>query len=891
MPISILSIFSDLYNKIMKSILNPIRDWLTSILKEVFSFVFDKVLKPVLIPILEAVMETVGYSIMDFFYTGMYSCFRLLLLIIDIMQMAFDVLIGIQPVTYMASDGTKRTDTLLNVLILDDGIRNVVIAVTLIAVGLAMMFAIYSVIRSTLDFDFENKRPVGQVLRSVLKTMINFLIVPFTMIVMLYLASIILTTASTALSASNQDLSLSRSILAISSLDGNGIIKEKFRSEYINTVCPTEGDLSVQPWADLASGKISFADWPDYYHISQIDYLIGLISSVFIIIVIGMCLFTFIQRIFDVIMLFVVSPYFVSTMVLDDGEKFSRWRSVFIAKVFSGYGSAIGMRLYLMIIPLIMSNKIMFFTDSIVGSLGNYIVKLLFIMGGAWAVYKSSTMLTTILDQGVGYNEQMSNMAGMAMMHSAFRSTTHAANKAGKYLGSKLGKSKSAPALKSNKFSGNMAPVDKFNAASVKIDGAKGAVGDQKAMISSEMGKINPDMDYTATIDAQNKQVGFVGGGATPVGGIHNGPTFSANAKENLDMFDLSKGMSSLSVGGQEMKAPEGFTVVPSFVPKGQEKAAYDKLRKSNPNLSPVYDKLEKSGGKGLYYKSHDGKAQVDLMNTSGMMFDVPAGMSMVPQVMSVDKAKEYCAEKAKGSDFMSNYYKRMGTQLSGKNALAKENGQMFSELARGGVRGVYLTPTADGKSLKSVDTVQRGAPTSGSTGGYASKTDNAYSKNTADDVVKSQGFKGTDSYFGNEQLAIEYPSADDSDTFTQNDSVIVENNQENQSATVQTSLENSSVQQIHSQYAETGQTSNGYTNSDVSSSSYAAHRTEETHTGSYSTYTAEKKQQSAGFRPSEGGFTSETVHKSEPAKTYTNSKSQSNSTRKKDKPSGFKDQ
>ncbi len=758
MPISMMGLFSDIFNKIMNAIFNPIREWFTNILSSVFKFIVETVIEPILVPVFKTVMDYVGSFILDWWFKGVYAIFELFLYIIDVMQTAFDVLIGIQPVTYRGADGVTRTDSLVNVLVLDESIRNVLIAVTLVAFGLALIFAIYATIRSTLDFDFENKRPVGQVLKSVFKTMINFLLVPITMVFMLYLSSVILNTVSTALSQGS-DMSLGRSILVVSSLDTSGVIGSR----------PSVASMNVQPWADLAAGKISYWEWPVYYHLSKVDYAIGFISSIFMIIVVGMCLLNFIRRIFDIILLYITSPYFVSTMVLDDGEKFRKWRSTFIAKVFSGYGSAIGMRLYLMIVPLIMSDKIQFFSDNIVGNLGDYLIKLIFIMGGAWAVYKSSSMLTTILDQGVGYDEHMTNMAAMGMMGGAFRRVKGAVVK-----GVRGSLSKKAPAAAagagagaaamaghgSSKFSagGSMPGGDRFNGGARKpmlaLAGPEGA-GGTGAGGRPQIMPPNMQGGFGSSANGADIPSGGHDSGAFGAGGGFGGSftdqqniakyftsTFSGNAQENLNMFDLSEGMTSFGTTDKQAEIPEGFTFVPDFVPKDQKDAEYAKMKALNPKFAPVIDMMQNTDESSFYYKTKSDGPQVGFMNAAGFNFDVPSDMAMIPRMMKVEDAKKFCAEKSGGSDFMSNYYKRMGAQLDGKSGLSTNSmADSFGSLRSMGAKGVHMTPSSDGKTLQSVSVFD----------GAQLYTRNNYETGAAGsavvEMVNDMGFKGAENF------------------------------------------------------------------------------------------------------------------------------------------------
>ena len=65
------------------------------------------------------------------------------------------------------------------------------------------------------------------------------------------------------------------------------------------------------------------------FNLADFDYLIGFIAAVFLLFTIAVCLIVFVQRVFELMLLYIVSPYFVCMIPLDDGERFGRWREMF----------------------------------------------------------------------------------------------------------------------------------------------------------------------------------------------------------------------------------------------------------------------------------------------------------------------------------------------------------------------------------------------------------------------------------------------------------------------------------------------------------------------------------------------------------------------------------
>lgn len=485
MPIQSLGIFDRVFDWVCNKIFNPIIEWLSKILNSIFEWILNTIVIPLLKPVFDFLWNIVIANIADLFYTFIYTGYCKMLWLLDQLQNGFDVLIGLKDVTYTSAEtGAKTQSTLLQYFMNNEIIRNALISITFIALALSIIFSIYAIMRSTLDFDFEGKRPVGRVLNSVAKMMIAFLIVPVIAVFGVSLASIVLKQTCTAISGG--DASLGKWVLAISSIDaGRGNPPASFND-------PNTG-LVAEPWASLVAGETNYLSFATQIHISRIDYILGYASIIFMSIVMIMCLFTFIKRIFDIIIMYITSPYFVSTIVLDDGEKFKRWRENFIARVLVGFGSVIGMRIFLMMVPVIMNDQLKIF-DSVAGNItGGYVIKLVFILGGMFAVYKSSTLLTGIISANVAAEENMNNaMVGGLLMAGAKKGGNFLWSKGKAALGGLSKSSKSGAASgagsgkggtggaggaggSSNKFSGGTGmSAGKFNSANLdKVLGLK----------------------------------------------------------------------------------------------------------------------------------------------------------------------------------------------------------------------------------------------------------------------------------------------------------------------------------------------------------------------------------------------------------------------------------
>ena len=115
----------------------------------------------------------------------------------------------------------------------------------------------------------------------------------------------------------------------------------------------------------------------------------------------------FIRRIFELLLLYLVSPLFVSTIPLDDGAIFARWRELFVAKFFSGFGSIFAMKYYLMVVPYFTSSNLVLYDPYLPnGTMINNVLRLFLIVGGAWAVYHGQTLVMDILAPQISFEEK-----------------------------------------------------------------------------------------------------------------------------------------------------------------------------------------------------------------------------------------------------------------------------------------------------------------------------------------------------------------------------------------------------------------------------------------------------------------------------------------------------
>lgn len=433
MEMCYLGIFEWVFNQVMDHIFTPVFDFVNSLISVALGFIFEYLLGPVVLPILQVAFDWYMKAIQFIFGVIYYEELKFLFSVIDYIEKAFDIFIGLEPVTYWAN-GYKNpggvTASLLEVLMQMDTVRMAFWLITFSGVCIALLLSIYAVAKSAFDMDFENKRPVSRVLSQTMKAVVGAFLIPFMVVCMIQVSNIILSTLDRAVTFDNtgQSSTVGSTLFLLSSVnaawDGDkNMSHTKFQTnadgfgfEYVDE--PNENFNLMDSPRDEFYQNDAFNNYKNtlkvasYFNFGKFDLMYFYVAIILAIILI-MCLMTFIKRLFEILLLYMVSPYFVALMPLDDGEKFKQWFGMFMGKLFTGFGSVVIIKIYLLMIPLFMLGNIEYTN---MGRESTYLLYLMFLLGGAWAVYKSGSLLTGLVNEAAGRQEQESMRGAMGMM-------------------------------------------------------------------------------------------------------------------------------------------------------------------------------------------------------------------------------------------------------------------------------------------------------------------------------------------------------------------------------------------------------------------------------------------------------------------------------------------
>lgn len=315
------------------------------------------------------ILEDLLQGLLELICSLFYGMFSGICLLIDFIKTIFYKLCGIETVEIEGEQGD-----LLSNLLESDIIKRVFLTIFIIGFILLIVFTILAIIKS----NYQEKQNWKTVLSKTGQAFIIMILIPFTVIIGVMLTN-------TIMSSINQAMNVYPS-------SGQGTIGGQFLITIGHDAYKGLIDQS-QAEAMFVSGELNYAKLSvvkQYYDITELNYVIGLLGSLVMLIMFVISAITFVQRIFDIVLLYIISPVSISTIPLDEGNRFKVWKDMLISKILSAYGIILVMNLFFLIIPQVYQIK--FFDNSF----QNGVVYILFLIGGSFAVTKASRVISQL---------------------------------------------------------------------------------------------------------------------------------------------------------------------------------------------------------------------------------------------------------------------------------------------------------------------------------------------------------------------------------------------------------------------------------------------------------------------------------------------------------------
>lgn len=344
-------------------------------------------------------MDVIGDWLFSWVYDLLYILQKSICYLLDFIRDVFCKLAGIETV---AINGQQ--EDLLSHFILSPQIRNAFLGVFLVGVILLCVFVIIAILKSEAA-DPQHKKTKGQILVKALQSFIIFLLIPFLLVAGIMLTNVIMGAINGSMTGAMLDGNSNSTI-------GGQILITSGYDAYIG---PSGRRAEIERM--FITGQLDYNNLSvvkDYYNLGDMNFFVGIAGGLVILIMFVISAVMFVQRIFDIILLYIVSPASVATIPLDDGGRFKIWREMLISKILGAYGIILSMNIFFLIVPQVAN--ISFFGNAFKDG----VVQLLFVLGGAFAITKANMVISQLTGSNAGAQEAQQMLGnittGMHMM-------------------------------------------------------------------------------------------------------------------------------------------------------------------------------------------------------------------------------------------------------------------------------------------------------------------------------------------------------------------------------------------------------------------------------------------------------------------------------------------
>lgn len=145
--------------------------------------------------------------------------------------------------------------------------------------------------------------------------------------------------------------------------------------------------------------------------VAAFDYLILFLTCFKMLETLVTIILNCVGRIFNMLLLYLISPLIIAVSPLDDGAKFKQWTTAFIVQSLSVFGTVISMRVLFLFMPVVTDSNLVLFENPI----ANLLTKLVIILGGFEVSEKATNLITGILADNAGWQSiTAGDMSGTA---------------------------------------------------------------------------------------------------------------------------------------------------------------------------------------------------------------------------------------------------------------------------------------------------------------------------------------------------------------------------------------------------------------------------------------------------------------------------------------------
>lgn len=318
----------------------------------------------------------------DWWWEFLLRIVQFLLQLVDGIYKIFLVLAGAAPASVQQEVTGSNIDSILDVFFKNTAIQTVFWAFMIISFFFFILSIIIGIARSEVVGE-DNKQPKIKVLKRATMSLFTVLLMPVIFGIAIMATSFLLG--------------------AIVEVMGGTIYQDSNLAQKIFEICLPNPQKELNGpifWND-AVGTIAY-----YYPLNEFNYVIGFLGTAVILFILAIAALNLVERLINVVMLFLVSPFVLAASPLDDGQRLGVWRDLVISKLLGVAGMVLSLYLYFILLDVM--------SGIFVGtSFLSKFAYLIFAIGGALSATKGGMMIANL----VGHNTAL--IEGQQQSHSA----------------------------------------------------------------------------------------------------------------------------------------------------------------------------------------------------------------------------------------------------------------------------------------------------------------------------------------------------------------------------------------------------------------------------------------------------------------------------------------
>lgn len=261
-----------------------------------------------------------------------------ILSLVDNLAEMFTIFTGVKNVTY---DGEEVN--IIEYVLSSSMVESVLYCMIILSVGLACIFSIYSIIK---NFVGERGNLLGIVGKFGLSIMGTIVMASFMILIVLI---------------SNRFLNIVSNIFeGVDEVKIGSKMLDGMVLDYLNGYTIRDIDISQIEVRDILGSFEEGVIFPSYYNKNgMIDpdtfmYLPGLIGSICLLIGLLSTIINLARNVFEIAYLYILMPVSLSTLPLDNGERFKGWRESFFSRFLVIFSLLVALNIYLILVPILL---------------------------------------------------------------------------------------------------------------------------------------------------------------------------------------------------------------------------------------------------------------------------------------------------------------------------------------------------------------------------------------------------------------------------------------------------------------------------------------------------------------------------------------------------------